>query len=179
MSNGISDDDKKLFRDNMRSVTPLKHKKIHPREQITMSVHPRKQEVLEPSMTTRYLSNYYTEEVGAETMVSYNVPGIPKKRLGELKRGEIRWQARLDLHGLTIPQAQDKLCQFVINKYHLKNRCVLIIHGKGGAAGEAPILKNHTVHWLKQLPEVLAFHSALPRDGGNGALYLLLALRQD
>jgi len=174
VSNSISDDEKKLFRDSMRSVTPLKHKKIQPREQLTMTVQPRKREKSPQSVTTRYLSNYFTEEVGAESIVSYNIPGIPKKRLGELKSGEIRWQGRLDLHGLKIPEAQDKLCQFITHQYDLGNRCILVIHGKGGIVGEAPILKNHIVNWLKQIPEVMAFHSALPRDGGSGALYLLL-----
>lgn len=174
MSQDTPDDDKKLFHDAMRTVIPLKgNTKHHPtRPDKTPPAHHKKQ--LEITTQHYYLSNYYTDEVSSESTLTFAAPGIPKKRLIELRKGEIRWQARIDLHGQTIPQAQARLCQFITQQYHLGNRCVLIIHGKGGATGEAPILKNHTNHWLKQFPEILAFHSALPRDGGNGALYVLL-----
>jgi hypothetical protein len=64
------------------------------------------------------------------------------------------------------------------------DRCLLIIHGKAGAgytdesgdirgAGQA-LLKSHVNHWLQQVDDVLAFASALPKDGGTGAVYVLL-----
>lgn len=174
MSHDTSEDDKKLFRDAMRSVTPLKNRTQHQPSRPDKTPSPIHKKQYEPIIRHYDLSNHYTEEVGSESTLTYATSGIPKKRLLELKKGEIHWQARIDLHGQTIAQAQDRLCQFITQQYHLGNRCILIIHGKGGATGEAPILKNHTNHWLKQLPEVLAFHSALPRDGGAGALYVLL-----
>ncbi len=174
MSYDTSEDDKKLFLDAMRSVTPLKNRTQHQLTRPDKPPSPIQKKQHEPIVKHYDLSNHYTEEVGSESTLTYAAYGIPKKRLLELKKGDIRWQARIDLHGKTIPQAQDQLCQFITQQYHIDNRCVLIIHGKGGATGEAPILKNHTNHWLKQLPEVLAFQSALPRDGGTGALYVLL-----
>ena len=160
MSQDPSDDDKQLFRDTMRSVTPLKNSTKHQPTRPDKTPPPNHKKQLEPIIEHRYLSNHYTEEVSSESSLSYAAPGIPKKRLLELKKGEIRWQARIDLHGHTIPQAQNRLCQFITQQCHLGNRCVLIIHGKGGSTGEVPILKNHTAHWLKQLPEILAFHIA-------------------
>ena len=47
---------------------------------------------------------------------------------------------------------------------------VKIVHGKGSEA----ILKTCINGWLRQLPEVLAFCSAPPKDGGNGAVLVLL-----
>lgn len=173
----ITDDDKNLFRECMRNVTPLKQtnsKQPPVRKVPPIPAQPRASISTQPTNPHPYLSNHYTEEVYPNTILSYHITGIPKKRLIELKNGEIRWQGRLDLHGNTIPQAQDKLCQFITQQYQLGHRCVLMIHGKGSPTGEAPILKNQVNHWLKQLPEVLAFHSALPRDGGSGALYVLL-----
>lgn len=175
--NDITDDDKNLFRESMRHVTPLKHThKKHQAERPlpTIPKKPRASIQPNPVNTHYYLSNLYTEEVGPNTTLAYHITGIPKKRLIELKNGEIRWQGRLDLHGNTIQQAQDKLCQFISQQHKLGHRCVLLIHGKGSPTGDAPILKNHVNHWLKQLPQILAFHSALPRDGGCGALYVLL-----
>lgn len=170
-----SDDDKKLFRESMRSVTPLKQKnsKVKPEKHIAIPpIHPPKSPILNPEVY--FLSSHYTEVVGPETILSYSISSLPKKRLLQLKRGEIRPEGRLDLHGNTIVQAQDKLCQFITHQCEIHHRCVLIIHGKGSPTGEAPVLKNHVNHWLKQLPQILAFHSALPRDGGSGALYVLL-----
>jgi DNA-nicking Smr family endonuclease len=51
---------------------------------------------------------------------------------------------------------------------------VLIIHGKGGYDGGPSLLKSQVNHWLKQMPEVLAYHSAVRQHGGLGAVYVLL-----
>ena len=54
-------------------------------------------------------------------------------------------------------------------------RCVRIVHGKGfGSRSGVPIMKAHVDRWLRARPEVLAFCSATPPDGGTGALYVLL-----
>lgn len=50
---------------------------------------------------------------------------------------------------------------------------VKIVHGKGAHTGQT-LLKTYVNGWLPQLPDVLAFVSALPRDGGAGAVYVLL-----
>ena len=175
-NNDPSEDDKKLFRDSMRGVTPLNQKNKRaeaPQKKPSAIVRPK--EITSPQSKTYYLSNYYTQEVSSEAILSYHIPGLQKKRHLELKRGDIRWEGRLDLHGHTMPQAQDRLCQFINQQSQAGHRCVLIIHGKGSPTGEPPVLKNHVNHWLKQLPQVIAFHSALPRDGGSGAIYVLLS----
>ena len=54
-------------------------------------------------------------------------------------------------------------------------RCVRIIHGKGSRSEEGqPVLKHKVNYWLRCRDEVLAFTSATGRDGGTGALYVLL-----
>ena len=54
--------------------------------------------------------------------------------------------------------------------------CVRIIHGKGlhGDSG-APVLKNLVDRLLRQRADVLAFHSRRRRQGGTGAVLVLLA----
>jgi DNA-nicking Smr family endonuclease len=123
---------------------------------------------------TIYLSDYYTETVQAHTLLSYCSHSIPANRLCELKSGKISWQATLDLHGLSSNAAKSALIRFIMQQNALAHRCLLIIHGKGSLQGEPPVLKNLINHWLRQFPQVLAFHSALARDGGSGALYVLL-----
>ena len=121
-----------------------------------------------------HLSNTYTDPVDANSILSYSIPSLPNKRFQQLKNGQIPWEARLDLHGLKADSASDELQNFIANPLQIHTRCILIIHGKGGYSGEPPIIKNYINHWLKQIPDVLAFHSALPREGGTGALYVLL-----
>ncbi len=186
----VSDDDKALFQLIMKTVKPLKTTQRVTRvsevnKPSKNTIKPLgKQNVTPPpssqmssniqNSTDFYLSNHYMDVVTASSVLSYSNGDIPKKRLIELKNGQIHWEARLDLHGFRPDDARQVLCQF-INKQSLNShRCLLIIHGKGGRFGEEPVLKNHVNHWLKQLPHVLAFHSAIPKDGGTGAVYVLL-----
>ncbi|MEM8594341.1 MAG: Smr/MutS family protein [Pseudomonadota bacterium] len=107
--------------------------------------------------------------------LSYRMPGIQLKRFKRLKTGKLPVQDRLDLHGMTVPQATRTLDAFIASAQDQGLSQVLIIHGKGhhNPSNEA-VLKTHTANYLLQLPAVLAYHSALQKDGGLGALYVLL-----
>ena len=35
-------------------------------------------------------------------------------------------------------------------------------------------MKSHVAHWLKQIPDILAYHSAPDFKGGTGALCIIL-----
>lgn len=101
--------------------------------------------------------------------------GSQKKGLQKLKRGDYGFTATLDLHGHTTAEANRMLPDFVIGALDAGDRTVLIIHGKGLRSGEfGGVLKQFTAGWLKRYAEVRAFCSALPRDGGTGAVYVLL-----
>lgn len=172
----LSDEDKALFRQAVQQVTPLKKgpiKKSTPQKKdITPSPAPA---IKSPTVSeTIYLSDSYPNAVSAETPLCYSQHSIPKKRFLLLKKGLIPWDARLDLHGLRPEEAREKFLNFLLKAQDLQYRSLLIIHGKGGRHNETPVLKNLVNHWLSQIPQVLAFHSAEPKDGGNGAVYVLL-----
>jgi len=176
MKHDVPEDEKNLFREHMRDVTPLSNiKKREPKRPApSLTIH-KKNTISDAPLPTYYLSNYYHDTVEAHTVLTYTRHGIPKKRLHDIKTGQVHYDAQLDLHGLNIDDARDALCQFIHQQHTLNHRYLLIIHGKGGRqAGEAPVLKNLVNHWLKQLPDVLAFHSALSKHGGTGAVYVLL-----
>ena len=156
----MSDEDKALFREHMRSVKPLKDKN----KRVTATA-PKP-----PILPERVLS---------QTTLSYTTPGLSPKRFKELKNGQIPWETRLDLHGLKSEKARDALCQFIHTQAKNNKRCLLIIHGKGEYEGAPPVIKNLVNRWLPQMPEVLAFHSALPKDGRTGAVYVLLKRNRD
>ena len=88
-------------------------------------------------------------------------------------------EAKIDLHGLIVDEARDKLARFLSSSVRHSHKCVLIIHGKGAkAATTKPKIKNMVNGWLRQHPSVLAFCSAIPKHGGTGAVYVLLKRSQ-
>jgi DNA-nicking Smr family endonuclease len=40
------------------------------------------------------------------------------------------------------------------------------------------MLRDQVPDWLASHPRVMAYHTALPRDGGSGALYVYLRRRK-
>jgi DNA-nicking Smr family endonuclease len=172
----LSDEDKALFRKMVGPIKQLsKNKKVvelasTPVKHSFVPLHTKP--VQEFNVT--HLSDHYHNQVQANSILSYCSHGIPVKRIRQLKSGQIPRESTLDLHGLRPETAKVKLSQFIFEQSQLGHRCLLIIHGKGGHQGKAPVLKNLVNHWLRQFPSVLAFCSALAQDGGSGALYILL-----
>jgi len=116
-----------------------------------------------------------TQTIRSDESLLFSQQGIQPKLIRQLKRGQIMIDDRLDLHGLNQPQAHTILHDFIEQQVTLSHRCVIVIHGKGtGSFSNHPVLKNLTFNLLKAHPMVLAFISAKPRDGGTGALYVLL-----
>lgn len=105
-------------------------------------------------------------------------PGVDKRLLVALKRGDYAVQAHLDLHGMTRSDAKPKVEAFLEESRHAARRCVLLIHGRGlNSKDQIPVLKESLRVWLCQGrigKAVLAFCTARPCDGGAGAVYLLL-----
>ena len=76
---------------------------------------------------------------------------------------------------MTIEKAREVVFSFINDCVKYDLRTVIIMPGKGDRNNEDPaLLKSHLVHWLPQLPDVLAYHTAQPNDGGAGAMYVLL-----
>lgn len=121
------------------------------------------------------VSDYFVENIAAEDELVFAVADLPKRRLLNLQKGLLAWQEGLDLHGLVIEEAKQELVSFIKAAYQQKLGCVLVVHGKSAQKkGASPSIKSHVAVWLQQLKEVLAFCSALPKDGGRGAVYVLL-----
>lgn len=101
--------------------------------------------------------------------------GLDKSTRRKLFRGDVPVTRRLDLHGLTATQAEQRVSGFVQESAHQGHRCVLVITGKG-TRGDG-VLRRHVPIWLKKptlADLVLAIAEARPSDGGSGALYVLL-----
>ena len=104
--------------------------------------------------------------------------GLDKRTAQRLKRGQLKLEARLDLHHLTQAEAQHALIHFTIESISQGKRTVIVITGKGlKRTGEVGVLRTMVPRWLNQAPlreKIVAFCEAAPKDGGSGALYLRL-----
>jgi DNA-nicking Smr family endonuclease len=109
-------------------------------------------------------------------------PGVDRRSAERLRRGERRIDARLDLHGMTQDEAHRALDAFLARAEHAGWRCVLVITGKGRPGTSAGgVLRAAVPRWLNEAPNrarLLAIAAAQPKDGGAGALYLLLRRRR-
>lgn len=110
--------------------------------------------------------------------VEGQVPQLDPRVMAALRAGTLPVQDYCDLHGLSVPLAQNQLREFLAHAQSCQYRTVLVIHGRGhNSPGHLPVLKQHLASWLimkRFRRQVLAFASAQPYDGGTGALYLLL-----
>ncbi|QJQ95351.1 MULTISPECIES: Smr/MutS family protein [Halomonadaceae] len=128
------------------------------------------------------LSDGRVEAVNPSQSLDFAVVDLPYRTHAQLKRGQIAWEAGLDLHGYSIDEARDELEGFLCEAIKERMRCVLVVHGKArssvhGGLSQYPLIKSHVNAWLREWPSVLAFCSARELDGGTGAVYVLLRRR--
>ena len=106
-------------------------------------------------------------------MIEYRRPGVQHGVYKNLRLGKYSFDARLDLHRLTVDQARQAVYRFVNDCVAHDVRAALITHGKGEGRETPALLKSCVAHWLPQMDEVLALHTAQKQHGGYGATYVL------
>jgi DNA-nicking Smr family endonuclease len=107
--------------------------------------------------------------------------GLDRRTARRLRRGELPIEDWLDLHGRTQEEAHAALGRFLAAAEAAGRRCVLVITGKGARGEGGGVLRRMVPRWLNEpanRARVVALAPARPRDGGEGALYLLLRRRQ-
>jgi DNA-nicking Smr family endonuclease len=102
----------------------------------------------------------------------------------EMSRGRVAPEARIDLHGMTLTEAQPDLVRFVLSAHARGHRLILVITGKGKRRDDpGPIparvgaLRHQVPHWLSSPPLsaiVLQVATAHLKHGGEGAYYVYL-----
>lgn len=175
----LSAEDSDLFRRNIGSVRRLTDNKVtHRPERPSPRPRPR------PAKFEEQAASGFSDELPADTVSAsdplfFARPGLQQRLLQRLRRGQLPIGAELDLHGMIAASAHNTVAQFLANSRDRSIHCVSIIHGKGyGGRSDAPILKNHLNHWLRQHHDVLAFCSSRQDHGGTGAVYVLLRTRR-
>lgn len=109
---------------------------------------------------------------------------MDNKSFGKMKRGKLKPEARIDLHGMTIAEAHPELLAFILGSHAMGRRLVLVITGKGkdrDDGGPIPtrfgVLRHQVPQWLALPPlaqVVLQVTPAHLRHGGHGAYYVYL-----
>jgi DNA-nicking Smr family endonuclease len=109
-------------------------------------------------------------------------PGLDKRTQLRLRRGKVQIEARIDLHGMTQIAAHEALLGFLERAYLAGKKTVLVVTGKGlRGDGQIGVLRRAVPGWLNQASVrqwVHAFDHAAPRDGGEGALYIVMRRRR-
>ena len=127
--------------------------------------------VLIDSLSDEYISPEFDFDENTSYLRNGHSPDIVKK----LKKGFWAVQGTIDLHGLVSEEAKEYVVNFIHECKRKKVRCIRIIHGKGYGSGlEGPKLKSFVDQYLQYNPNVLAYHSAIQKDGGTGAVYVQL-----
>lgn len=113
---------------------------------------------------------------GSDGDVAARGPGVNRAQIAELRRGKVRAEATLDLHGHTSAEATPLLERFLLDGARLRRRCVLVIHGRGLHSGGVAILRDLVIAQLAGPLSGLvhAFAPAAAADGGPGATYVMV-----
>ncbi len=165
-------DDFELFRRQMRGVDPLKPDNRIPAHKPEPALRPRQHDD-HSAGSQPFAQSDFTE--AAPDILSFCRSGVQPATFKKLRQGKLAIEAQIDLHGLTAAQAGAYLDEFLQECHNNQTRVALMVHGKGYRSKDGqPVIKTQLNRWLRECPQVLAFHSAQPRDGGSGAVYVLL-----
>lgn len=175
----VTEDERRQFREAMRGVRRLRMAEsplltTRPRQRPSAR-HARaeRQAVLADSLMDLRSPQAPLIETGEEIL--YRGPRISEPVFRQLRRGQFRVEAELDLHGLRVEEARAELRAFIAAALAEGLRVVRIVHGKGLRSGNrGPVLRQMTSDTLRRLDAVLAFASAREVDGGSGACLVLL-----
>lgn len=180
MARKLTEDDKTLWSRVKRSTTPL----IQPRPLEDLALPPQPRKIKKP----------VAPEAPKITTVPLpptkpQAPAMDIRNFERLRRGKLKPERRIDLHGMTADRAKHTLTDFVLTSYARDIRLVLVITGKGQHARDQGysvpdrpgVLRRSLPIWVSQPPlrdVTLELVEAHQRHGGGGAFYLYLRRRR-
>ena len=177
----ISDEDRDIFQKAVSDVKPLKSSHRDMLEKKNYSLQKFSLKAKDESRNERkIIFDFHDQQpqVDSEDIISFTHTGVQHKRSAQLRRGKICAESTLDLHRHTVDEAIYATENFIKHCQNSGFRVVCIIHGKGNySADNKPVIKNLLNNYLRSHAAVLAFHSAKGKQGGAGALYVLLKLK--
>ena len=126
------------------------------------------------------LSMEGVKPVPPDDFIAFQQPGIQDGVFKKLRLGKYPLENKISLKGISLKESCDRVYQTIKQSHERGVRALLIQHGQGLESKPFPALKKSYVnHWLRELEEVIAFHTAQPMHGGFGATYVLLKKHPD
>ncbi len=97
-----------------------------------------------------------------------------------LRRGKVKPEGKIDLHGMSQDRAFDALTRYIKEAHRRGKRSILVVTGKGrqktGVKGSG-VLRANVPIWLSQgalAQYIVSYYSANIEHGADGALYVVL-----
>ncbi len=176
------DAEEALFLESVGAVTPVKSAKTRVGPPPPPSAHelrlPDEEAESLAALADLVAGNGEFDLADSDEFVEGAVQGFDERVLRKLRTGDFSARAHVDLHGLTRDEAKVAFERFIQNARTAGHRCVLIITGRGlHSKDQVPVIKQGVQQWLTRgrfARQVLAFCTARPKDGGAGAIYVLL-----
>jgi DNA-nicking Smr family endonuclease len=168
----LNAEEKKLFKDAIGKVKPMVQDRVHPVKRTSKQKTTLAKQKDSKALAEFHFSDEFEPNLNSQGPVKYVREGVDSFEAKNLRRGQYRPDLILDLHGLDQHQSKREIAALLAACEKEHAQCVCIVHGLG-----ARILKNKVPHWLVQHPDVMAFHQAPLEWGGNGALLVLVELR--
>jgi DNA-nicking Smr family endonuclease len=145
-----------------RATTPSRRREIDPAEAAVFS-----QAISQLRLDVAFADKFPEDD---------ELKPLGANRLRQLKKGIIRVDRQLDLHGLTRDEALEELPRFLRNARVHGEKAVLVITGKGINSPGEPVLQQAVAAWLRDAGRefVLEFAPAPREMGGSGAFVVFL-----
>ena len=115
-----------------------------------------------------------------------NQPQEDKEKLKKIKKGKIKINKKIDLHGLTVAEAQKRFNEEIDYCYNNSKRLIIFITGKGAINRSTKNNQNKLYfgkirsqirNWVfsnLNKEKILLFSEASPAHGGAGSFYIYL-----
>ncbi len=173
----MSDDEvfRQLLGDDVKPLAQEKRVRLSRQEPAAPGALERRKAAVESTLAAADpLASEPLDMVDPLDVLSFKRSGVQNGVFRNLRLGKYRLDARLDLHRMTVEIARRAIYQFITDCVAHDVRAALITHGKGLGRDNPAVLKSCVAHWLPQMDEVLAFHTAQKQHGSYGATYVLL-----
>ncbi|WP_370979878.1 DNA endonuclease SmrA [Agaribacterium sp. ZY112] len=176
----MSEDFNSLLGDEADDIQPIK---VEARVQLKTSKPDKQTVALRQDQALHFTENEQASDPLANSemimveplsLLAFQRPGVQHGVYKNLRLGKYSIDATLDLHRMTVDEARQNIYRFVLDCLDNDVRTALITHGKGEGRATPAMLKSCVAHWLPQIDEVLAFHTAQKQHGSYGATYVLL-----
>lgn len=165
--------------EELEGVKPLEQdsRVFHGRQSEDLLAKQLKREAIEKELGgyRNHLTTDAVDPIAPDDIIAYKKDGVQEGVFKNLRMGKYNIEQVISLQGMNFKTVHETVFQFIVSSYNKGYRAVLLKHGMGVNSKPYPgFYKSYVNRWLQDMPEVLAFHSALKHHGGYGAVYVLL-----